>query len=84
MLAAIWDTHFSNCQKIAKNISMHFKSSEMITNNHDRLIAKLHCYVIEDDSLKVLWNYLKNRWQRTKLNASCYMGYHRDLYSDRY
>ena len=38
--------------------------------NHDLLIAKLHCYGIEDDSLKLLWNYLKNRWQRTKINTT--------------
>ena len=34
------------------------------------LIVELHCYGIEDDSLKLLWNYRKNRWQRTKLNVT--------------
>ena len=40
------------------------------TINHDLLIAKLHCYGIEDHSLKLILNYLNNRWQRTKLNST--------------
>ena len=40
------------------------------TINHDLLIAKLHCYGIEENSLKIFLDYLKNRWQRTKLNST--------------
>ena len=40
------------------------------TIDHDILIAKLHRYGIEACSLKLLWNYLKNRWKSTKLNAT--------------
>ena len=33
--------------------------------NHELLIAKLHAYSFE----KVLWSYLTNRWQRTKIRT---------------
>ena len=36
--------------------------------NHELLIEKLHAYGIHKDSLKILLNYLSNRWQRTKIN----------------
>ena len=39
------------------------------TINHELLIAKLHAYGIHKDSLKILLNYLSNRWQRTKINT---------------
>ena len=38
------------------------------TINHELLIAKLHAYGIHKDSLKILLNYLSNRWQRKKIN----------------
>ena len=34
--------------------------------NHDLLIAKLHAYGFDKNSLKLLLSYLKNRWHRTK------------------
>ena len=38
------------------------------TLNHDLLLAKLHAYGFDRDSLKVLHSYLSNRYQRTKIN----------------
>ena len=38
------------------------------TINHDLLVAKLHAYGFSNDSLKLLYSYLKNRWYRTKIN----------------
>ena len=38
------------------------------TINHELLIAKLHAYGFEKSALKILLNYLSNRWQRTKIN----------------
>ena len=40
------------------------------TINRDLLIAKLHSYGIKNDFLKLLLNYSKNRWQRTKLDST--------------
>ena len=40
------------------------------TLNHDLLIAKLHTYGFDKDSLKLLKSYLSDRWQRTKINNS--------------
>ena len=40
------------------------------TINHDLLIAKLHAYGFEKSALKLLLNYLSNRWQRTKINKN--------------
>ena len=39
------------------------------TINREFLIAKLHAYGINKESLKILFNYLSNRWQRTKRNT---------------
>ena len=38
--------------------------------NHDLLIAKLSAYGFEDSALHLIYNYLKDRKQRTKVNAS--------------
>ena len=38
--------------------------------NHDLLIAKLHAYGFSKSSLKIIMSYLKDRWQRTKINTS--------------
>ena len=40
------------------------------TLNHELLIAKLHAYGFNRDSLKLINDYLSNRWQRTKINKS--------------
>ena len=40
------------------------------TLNHDLLLAKLHAYGFDSDSLKVFHSYLSNRYQRTKINKS--------------
>ena len=36
--------------------------------NHELLIAKLHAYGFNRDSLKLINDYLCDRWQRTKIN----------------
>ena len=38
--------------------------------DHDLLIAKLHAYGFGKKSLKLIMSYLKDRWQRTKINTS--------------
>ena len=40
------------------------------TINYELLIAKLHAYGIQKDSLKLIQSYLTDRWQRTKINAT--------------
>ena len=40
------------------------------TINHELLIAKLEAYGFNEDALELLSNYLKNRWQRTKINIT--------------
>ena len=34
------------------------------------LIAKLHAYGFDMDALEIIWSYLKNRLQRTKINVT--------------
>ena len=38
--------------------------------SHDLLIAKLHAYGLDIDSLNVVHDYLSNREQRTTVNSS--------------
>ena len=40
------------------------------TINHELLIAKLQAYGFTNDSLKIILDYLSDRWQRTKVNTS--------------
>ena len=40
------------------------------TINHELLIAKLYAYGFDKNALTLVLNYLSNRWQRTKINAS--------------
>ena len=43
-------------------------SKALDTINHDFLIAKLHAYGFSNDSLKLLYSYLNNRWHRSKID----------------
>ena len=38
--------------------------------NHNLLIAKLHAYGFDKSSLKLLFSYLNNRRDRTKINQN--------------
>ena len=38
------------------------------TLNHELLIAKLYVYGLGRKALELVNSYLKNRWQRTKIN----------------
>ena len=40
------------------------------TVNHELPIAKLQAYGFTNDSLKIILDYLSDRWQRTKVNTS--------------
>ena len=40
------------------------------TINHELLIAKLHAYGFSNSALHIIFDYLSDRWQRTKVNAS--------------
>ena len=39
------------------------------TINHELLIAKLDAYGFEESSLKIIMDYLSDRWQRTKVSS---------------
>ena len=51
------------CQVVLMDLSKAFD-----TINHELLIAKLHTYGFEKGALRLLLNYLSNRWQCTKIN----------------
>ena len=38
------------------------------TINHELLIARLHAYGFSKQALKILFSYMSDRWQRTKIN----------------
>ena len=40
------------------------------TINHDLLVAKLKAYGFKECALSIILDYLSDRWQRTKINAS--------------
>ena len=40
------------------------------TINHDLLLEKLNPYGFDTHSLLLIYNYLRNRWQRTKINTT--------------
>ena len=40
------------------------------TINHELLIAKLHAYGFDKNALKLIFSYISDRWQRTKINLS--------------
>ena len=40
------------------------------TINYKLLIAKLHAYGFDTSSLEIIYDYLSDRWQRTKINTS--------------
>ena len=40
------------------------------TINHKLLIAKLHAYGFDLSALEIIYDYLSDRWQRTKVNTS--------------
>lgn len=43
-----------------------FKAFDTI--NHELLLVKLHAYGFNKGALKIIHNYLDNRYQRTKIN----------------
>ena len=58
---------------------------------HDLLIAKMHAYNFDHNALALIYSYLSESKQRTKINSSfsswhdIYMlGFHKDLTWDRY
>ena len=55
--------------KIAAGLLMDL-SKAFDTINHKLLIAKLHAYGFDMDSLEIMYDYFSDRWQRTKINSS--------------
>ena len=63
-----WKTSLDN-KGFAAAILMDL-SKAFDTIDHDLLIAKLHAYGFSRSALKLVKNYLSDRWQRTKVNSS--------------
>ena len=40
------------------------------TINHELLITKLYAYGFSKDVLKLIYSYMSDRWQRTKIDKS--------------
>ena len=38
--------------------------------NHELLIAKLHAYGLDKNSLAIILSYMSDRWQRTRINTT--------------
>ena len=45
-------------------------SKSFDTINHELLTAKLQAYGFSKDALKLIFSYMSDRWQRTKINKS--------------
>ena len=64
-----WKTWLDKDGGLAGAIFMDL-SKAFDTINHELLIAKLEAYGFSNDSLKIILDYLSDRWQRTKVNTS--------------
>ena len=66
-------TLIENCKKVLDNKGFEGAvlmdlSKAFDTINHELLVEKLHAYGFTNDSLKLLYSYVNNRWHRTKIN----------------
>ena len=65
-------------EKWKKNLDRKGKAAALLTDlskafdclNHELLIAKLDAYGFSHSALTLIYSYLRNRWQRTKVNNS--------------
>ena len=62
----IWDTLFFKGYLKAPTSRNKWKNVDII--NHDLLVAKSHACGFNNDSLKLLYSYLNNRWHRIIIN----------------
>ena len=51
----------------AAGVLMGLSEAAFDTINHELLFAKMHAFGFHESSLKILLDYLTNRWQRTKV-----------------
>ena len=64
-----WKTWLDKNGGLAGTVLMDL-SKAFDTINHELLIAKLEAYGFTMESLEIILDYLSDRWQRTKINAS--------------
>ena len=64
-----WKTWLDKNRGLAGAVFMDL-SKAFDTINHELLIAKREAYGFANDSLKIILDYLSDRWQRTKVNTS--------------